>query len=50
MSGDIGRGATRETIAFASELVKDEDRPYGNKSVCPRHILFVLMMRGNIIL
>ncbi|XP_011657264.1 uncharacterized protein LOC101215861 isoform X2 [Cucumis sativus] len=29
MSGDIGRGATRETIAFAAQLALSNDRPPG---------------------
>jgi len=29
MSGDIGRGATREALAFAVRLVAAEDRPPG---------------------
>lgn len=29
MSGDIGRGATRESIAFALRLASMEDRPDG---------------------
>ncbi|KAL0538037.1 hypothetical protein IC582_027031 [Cucumis melo] len=29
MSGDIGRGATRETIAFAAQLARTNDRPPG---------------------
>lgn len=29
MSGDIGRGATREAISFAVRLVSDKDRPHG---------------------
>lgn len=29
MSGDIGRGATRESIAFAVRLVAASDRPRG---------------------
>ncbi|XLT90286.1 hypothetical protein HN873_011961, partial [Arachis hypogaea] len=29
MSGDIGRGATKETIAFAIELAKAKNRPPG---------------------
>lgn len=29
MSGDIGRGATREAISFAVHLVSDKDRPHG---------------------
>lgn len=30
MSGDIGRGATRETIAFAAQLALSNDRPPGS--------------------
>lgn len=30
MSGDIGRGATRETIAFAAQLALSSDRPPGS--------------------
>lgn len=29
MSGDIGRGATKESIAFAVELAKAKERPPG---------------------
>ena len=29
MSGDIGRGATRESIAFAVQLAAAKDRPPG---------------------
>lgn len=29
MSGDIGRGATKESIAFAVQLAKAKDRPSG---------------------
>ena len=29
MSGDIGRGATRESIAFAARLAAVEDKPRG---------------------
>lgn len=29
MSGDIGRGATREAISFAVRLASDKDRPLG---------------------
>ncbi|CAK8531559.1 unnamed protein product [Lathyrus sativus] len=29
MSGDIGRGATKESIAFATQLAKAKDRPSG---------------------
>lgn len=29
MSGDIGRGATREAIAFAVRLAAAEDKPQG---------------------
>lgn len=32
MSGDIGRGATREAIAFAVELASARDRPPGSYS------------------
>lgn len=30
MSGDIGRGTTRETIAFAVHLAATKDRPHGS--------------------
>lgn len=29
MSGDIGRGATRETIAFAVRLASQQEKPHG---------------------
>lgn len=29
MSGDIGRGATKESIAFAVQLAKAKDKPSG---------------------
>jgi len=29
MSGDIGRGATKESIAFAVQLAKAKERPPG---------------------
>lgn len=32
MSGDIGRGATKESIAFAAQLAKAKDRPPGSYS------------------
>jgi len=32
MSGDIGRGATKESIAFAVQLAKAKDRPPGSYS------------------
>jgi hypothetical protein len=31
MSGDIGRGATRETVSFAVDLTSLPDRPPGKQ-------------------
>uniref|UniRef100_A0A452Y2U2 Iron-sulphur binding protein LdpA C-terminal domain-containing protein n=1 Tax=Aegilops tauschii subsp. strangulata TaxID=200361 RepID=A0A452Y2U2_AEGTS len=33
MSGDIGRGATRETVSFAVDLTSVPDRPLGKHSL-----------------
>lgn len=33
MSGDIGRGATRECIAFALRLVSSKDKPTGQHQI-----------------
>lgn len=40
MSGDIGRGATRETIAFAAQLARTNDRPPGLHTSHPRKLIF----------
>lgn len=34
MSGDIGRGATRESIAFALRLAATQERPNGLPKFC----------------
>lgn len=34
MSGDIGRGATRESIAFALRLAAIKERPHGLYLIC----------------
>ena len=41
MSGDIGRGATRETVSFAVHMASVSERPPG-KQANPRNI-FCLM-------
>lgn len=42
MSGDIGRGATKETIAFAIELAKAKNRPPGLYSIIHTYKYMVL--------
>jgi len=42
MSGDIGRGATKESIAFAVQLFKAKDRPPGSYSQFNRRSFEIL--------
>jgi hypothetical protein len=41
MSGDIGRGATRETISFAVHMASMSDRPPGKGS---KNIVLLFMV------
>ena len=54
MSGDIGRGATRETIAFAVRLAAAKDRPHGlcKRSPCllRMHVKFVSSSGSHLLL
>lgn len=46
MSGDIGRGATREAIAFAVRVAAARDKPQGffTETILPTHFAYLMYM------